>query len=64
MHGQQNIKIRKSKVMVKCPFAGYKEIWEFSEWLALFLVSNVYGSGWTTSRIGRFNPGYMSLPTH
>jgi hypothetical protein len=50
--------------MVKCPFAGYKGIWEFSEWLLLFLASNVYGSGFLTSRIGCFNPGYMSLLTH
>jgi len=54
----------KHEVMAECPFAGYKGIWEFSEWLHLFLASNVYGNGWSPSRIGRFNPGYMSLPTH
>jgi len=53
-----------NKVMVKYTFAGYKGIWEFSEWLRLFLASNVFGSGWSTSRIGRFNPVYISLPTH
>ena len=48
--------------MVKCPFAGCKGIWEFSEWLRFFLAYNVYGSGWSTSRIGRFNPGYIIPP--
>jgi hypothetical protein len=46
------------------PTTGCKGIWEFSEWLRLFLASNVYGSDWSPSRTGRFNPGYMSLPTH
>ena len=50
--------------MVKSPFACYKGIVEFSVRLLLFLASNVYGGGWSASRIGRFNPGYISLRTH